>query len=450
MWDGQHWKEDALNSIGECVTHVTDLYIEAAQRVSGKILVATQRGENASKDQMLFGKLVRQSKKYRDLPKINAVKTLASAQRDLVVKGDIWGQDPYILGVLNGDLDFRTGELTNGVPERYIKDVCNAEWKGLDEPAPLYAKFLSELWANPDYEPFVQRLSGYAATGLTNERKIFVYHGAQGQNGKTVLMNTLNFVLGEYMDKGASDILIEKKYNSGGSSAQPQIVNMLGRHIMCFSETRQGARLDAATVKELTGGDGISTRRLYGETFTISAIPTLFLLTNHLPHISSEDNALWYRMVLVPFEMSYVDNPTKPHERLADQFLEEKLKAETSGILAWLVKGFMEYSKRGLDVPESIKNEAKKYKDSEDAVGTFLVEYTVNEGEIQASKLYRLFLDDQKGNQGIKNPMSNAAFSRRMTTLGHKKEIKRNVAYWQSISLSPDAPVVDVFAGFNN
>ena len=129
-----------------------------------------------------------------------------------------------------------------------------------------------------------------------------------------------------------------------------------GRRIAWASETNEGRRLDSGRVKLLTGGGFLVGRAPFGKReIAFPQSHTLFLLTNSKPHAPSEDYALWKRLKLLPFAVSFVDDPREPNERKADKGLVDKLKGEAPGVLAWLVRGCLEWQRRELDPPEIVQ-----------------------------------------------------------------------------------------------
>jgi putative DNA primase/helicase len=136
--------------------------------------------------------------------------------------------------------------------------------------------------------------------------------------------------------------------------------------------------LNAAKLKELCGGDTLNARAPYGKR-PVQFSPThlLFLLTNERPVAPANDDALWERIHLIPFNIRFVDNPHGPNERKADHDLLEKLKAEASGILAWLVRGCLQFQAIGLNPPDSVRFATSEYRTYEDDIGRFILEKCV-------------------------------------------------------------------------
>ena len=110
---------------------------------------------------------------------------------------------------------------------------------------------------------------------------------------------------------------------------------------------------------------------------------TLLLITNFRPVVNPADAALWDRLHLVEFPISFVDDPKGDNQRLRNPHLAAELKEEAMGIMAWLVAGYYEWLEKGLAPPSSVLSSTKEYRRSEDSIEQFLEECCViGEGKI--------------------------------------------------------------------
>jgi putative DNA primase/helicase len=200
--------------------------------------------------------------------------------------------------------------------------------------------------------------------------------------------------LGALSGAASNDVLISRKARTAGSP-EPHLAALRGKRLVWASETAEGERLNAAQIKQLTGGGTITARQLYARV-AVEFSPThlLILMTNYRPHAPADDEAVWSRLSLIPFTRRFVDNPTKPHEFHADKHIGDKLKAESPGILAWLVRGCLEWQRvGGLNPPECVKAATGEYRADEDTVGQF-VEERCQVGEkfgVGATELYQSY-----------------------------------------------------------
>jgi len=287
----------------------------------------------------------------------------------------------------------------------------------------MWERFLREILDGKlDYVDYLQRLFGYGITGITTDHAIPILWGHHGRNGKGTLLETLKTVLGPFAGPIPSEMLLSDKRARSSAGPSPDIMSLRGRRIAWASETGEGRKLAVDKVKQLTGADTLVGRPPHGKRM-IEFSPThkLFLLTNHKPAIPPTDYAMWARVHLIPFELSFVDEPQKSFERKRDPSLPEKLKQEASGILAWLVRGCLEWQKQGLNPPVGIKQATAEYQQDEDILGLFVSECiaTDSEEEVRAAVLYAAYRRwcDAFGYK----PLGGKKFGERMKELFEKK-----------------------------
>ena len=299
---------------------------------------------------------------------------LAARQDALSLSGREWDAQPWLLAVKNGVIDLHTGDLRPGQPGDHLRTRAPTEWGGLDAPAPRWERFLSEVFdGDDDLIAFVQRLLGYAITGLSTEHVLPILWG-KGRNGKDTLLKALSHALGPgFADAVPEEVFIDAGRANGGN-AQPHVYKLRGLRLAWASETEEGARLKAGQVKLISGGGVLTARPLYGAPVSWEATHTVLLITNHRPHVSADDYAMWKRIVLIPFALSFVDEPKDANERQRDLNLDAKLKAEAPGILAWLVRGCLAWQSEGLRPPECVKTATESYRSDEDTLGQWLAE----------------------------------------------------------------------------
>lgn len=163
-------------------------------------------------------------------------------------------------------------------------------------------------------------------------------------------------------------------------------MTLQGRRLMIAQETDMGCVLNEATIKMLTGGDAVTGRGMY-ENFS-SFLPThkLMLCTNHKPRVLGRDYAIWRRLKLIPFTVRFEGDQ-------ADKAMPEKLKAEDQGILAWMVRGCLDWLRGGLQEPECVQIATTEYAEEQDAVGQFIKEYCRQDDDLWewATKLWEAF-----------------------------------------------------------
>ena len=383
LWNGFHWQPDRCLQMVPLVSGPLAgqyLHLAAQRRASGD-------------DQAAQG-LARRAADLCDRSKIANVLTLARANSRLALTADKWDADPWLLGVGNGTIDLHSGTLRTPTPADHIRTSAPTVWHGLDAPAPRWERFLAEILAGrQDLIDFVQRLLGYGITALNTEHVLPVLWGA-GRNGKDTLLETLAHVLGPMAMPVSADVMLSTSRNP--NAATPLLYALHPLRLAWVNETNEGARLDAGRIKLLTGGGQVAARPLYGKPVTFAPRYLLALVTNFKPHASPDDYALWKRLLLIPFTQSFVDDPDPDlaYEHKRDPHLLDRLRAEASGVLAWLVRGCLAWQSEGLNPPPVVKTATDEYREGEDIVGQFIAECCrLQDGaRVNAGALYSAFV----------------------------------------------------------
>jgi len=223
---------------------------------------------------------------------------------------------------------------------------------------------------------FVHRAIGYSLTGVTTEQCLFMPYGI-GANGKGTFTNTLGAVLGDYAyTMPFSTVELYQR-----SAIPNDLAALVGRRFVSASETTDGARLNEARLKALTGCDPITARFLHAEFFTYRPVAKFWLSVNHKPFVRDDSHGFWRRMRLLPFTQTFPVNPT----------LSDDLWAEAPGILAWAVRGCLDWQRHGLTPPAVIAEATHQYKHESDPLAGFLDEACQRDpdAEIGASELYQ-------------------------------------------------------------
>lgn len=426
LWDGHHWRRDETELIKLLYSgQVAAQYLEGAANLSREAAAVIAAGGQAGDLDTLVTAF---TKRARQLQRKNRMtNALDYAASILGVTGDIWDNKPGLLPVANGVVDLRTGELSPGRPKDHIRKFAPTQWQGLDTPCPRFEKFILEIMGgSEDMATFLQRLFGYSISGLCSEHKFPILWGETGRNGKDTLLETLGYVLGPLAGAVTKDVVIDPGGRRYAGAATPHLMELQGKRLVWANEPREGARLDVAQVKWITGGGRLKGRPLHGNEVEWQPTHTVMLVTNPRPHAPADDLALWERILLIPFTQRFVDNPIEANEHKADKGLKDTLKGEAAGILAWLVCGFKEWHKDGLRPSATVTKATAAYRESEDLLAAFIADACIVEAaaEAKASELYKAYVDWCKGEK----PMWRNRFAQKMKQrFEHKKETEGNV-----------------------
>ena len=440
-WNGFSWVEDTYEQVMADLGETIGVYGWEAHRLALNKVKAAQEGKTEKQNEYAMKEkaYLKRIKELRRLKRKQNVLYLATVgHKSLSIRGDEWDKQPFLLGCPNGTIELESGNFRPGRQEDLIKTVTSTPWKGIDEPAEKWIFFLNDITGNDEeLVEYFGRLFGCAIIGKVIEHVLPVLWGHAGRNGKSVLLEILHFVLGPLASPVQAEILLSQSRTRSSSGPSPEIVGLRGKRLVWASETGKGRALDVARIKWLTGGDTLIGREPFGKTEIIfEPTHTPFLLTNHKPQASSDDNALWSRLHLIPFEYEFVDNPIGSKQKKRDPHLKEKLKQEASGILAWLVRGCLEYQKLGLNPPEKVKFATEEYRIDEDIIGSFVGNCCVDSGEEQAAQLYRAYKAWAKdcGYRALNHKNFGLALKQR---LSHYQD-RTKTTFYTNISLKPE------------
>lgn len=405
VWKNKRWNPDQINQHLVSFDPVIDIYANEIKNQNAIHLQAVKNGttDSQNKAEKIKKSLSGRIKQLRQLNRRkNILKLASSGENSLGMSGDEWDSQVDVLPCENGICNLKSGEFREYIPEDYFKTIAPVKFLGLEIAAPVFAKFLSTSFNNnKELIAFVQRLLGSAISGEVIEHCISIFWGENGRNGKGTLLEIIKAVLGPLASPIQVEMLLKQKYSKSSSAASPDILHLKGKRIVWASESEKDKHLNVSTIKLVTGGDSLIARGLYEKTYTeFTPTHSIFLITNHRPHIPANENALWKRIFLIPFELSFVDNPKFPYERKKDPHLKEKLLKEKSGILAWLLRGYHQYQREGLNPPEIVFQQIDQYKEDEDTIHGFIKECCeIKEDSIASSTdLYKAYIEYCKNN----------------------------------------------------
>lgn len=362
---------------------------------------------------------------------VESVLALARHEPAVAVTPDQLDADPWMLGVRNGVLDLRTGELLANAPELLVTRVAGCEFRP-DAACPRWLQFLDEIFAgNTDMIAYVQRILGYWLTGTTHERCVWFFQG-EGDNGKSVLLAVLQALFYEYQVNCEPHTFTVKR--DEGGAATPDIARLAGARLAIVHELSDKMTLNLPMVKRAAGGtDRMTARFLYGQPFEFMPQFKTVFITNRFPRINEDDEAVWKRIKVVHF-------PVQIPKHRQDGDLTNKLIAELPGILNWILEGLRQWLVGGLREPLVVSEETLKYRKSQNLLATWLEEgdVVVNEkARVKSSRLYEAFRLWCIEEQGIPDAqvMRNKPFTEALVRMGYAKEKRRDANWFVGVGL---------------
>jgi putative DNA primase/helicase len=360
--------------------------------------------------------------KSENRSRIEATINLAKSELEISDSGENWDTNSYLLGVANGVVDLKTGQLRNGQPSDRISLHANVAFDS-HAVCPRWEQFMQEIFQGQgELISYVQRAIGYSLTGATTEHVMFIAYGT-GANGKSVMLRVLTDLWGGY-GKVTPVSTLDTGYNK--SAISNDVAALANRRLIWASETEQTSMLNEAKVKQLVHGDEVTARHLYQEFFTFTPIGKIWLTVNDLPTVRDSSHGMWRSIHVIPFRAQFDGEKADPQ-------LTETLKAEMPGILNWAVKGCLEWQQKGLKPPTLVSDAASDYRQENDALADFIASYC-EQGEDKsevATALYKNYTQ-WAGNSGIKERdlLGSKTFYRLLKAKFPKKRINKGTTYF--------------------
>ena len=316
--------------------------------------------------------------------KIQAMFEQLKAIHPVAHTGEGFDGNPWLSGYVDGVVDLLTGTLRPGRKEDLITlntgIVFDPEAK-----CSRWLQFLEEVFEEKaDIIAFMQRWAGYCLTGSVKEQAFMICHGT-GSNGKSLVLTILRAIMGEYATNISADTIRKRKGSHENHPAE--IAVLKGKRLVTCSETTEGGGLNEERVKALTHGDIQTARLMRDNPSTFAPVIKLMIATNKRPVVTDESDGFWRGLLLVGFHRSF-----EGADRDLD--LEDKLMAELPGILAWAVRGAVEWNKTGLRAPLSVRQDTQAYRQESDPLAEFILQCCIiNEaGRTPVSAIYKRYV----------------------------------------------------------
>lgn len=309
---------------------------------------------------------------------------------------------PYLMSVKNGVVDLKTGELRPCVPEDNMTKTLDLiyDTEARTDEFDDFVKQItsSETGEDPDLYNYVKWALGYAMQGAPIKKMFFILYGERGYNGKSMILNTIKNILGYYAVAMDKSVVVNGPAKSGGAHSS-ELCQLENVRLGILSETKEDEVINDAQIKMLTGiTDRISVRQIYGKQKEI--LPTLvaFISSNHKLKINLKDAAMYERLALIPFRLSFLENPNpeNPWERKGDPHLSDKFDKNKEGILKWLVEASIYYHLNPNLKPPAVATAAKQeYRKEMDDYANFISKHFDITGlkteKVKAQDVFQLY-----------------------------------------------------------
>ena len=406
VWNGTNWEIDARGFVQERIPIFIHQMYRIMRFINDRILKAD------------FEKHLIKSESFR---RIQAIVGLLKMQPSIKVIEKELDTDIYLFNVEGLTLNLKTGKAK----EPNIKNLITKKSRFIyekDAECPTWNLFLF----NKDLQliRFIQKAMGYALSGDVSEQCLFILWGT-GANGKSTFLNVMLELFGDYALSTGIETFMKKN-----SEQSNDIARLKGMRLVTTSEIEQGRQISESLIKMVTGEDALTARFLYGEYFSFKPTFKIFMATNHKPKIRGADNGIWRRIKMIPFTVTI-----PPEQR--DKNLTEKLIAENSGILNWLLKGYAMWKKEGLEEPAAVREANEEYRMDMDSVGTFVTDCLELDASLQwrlpTNLLYQTYIKwCSKNNERV---MSQKWLGMRMSEKGFKRVITNGQRLWCGLAV---------------
>lgn len=417
IWDGAQWNIDDLGQAIEFAKATARLIHDEATAVP-------KPGKGATKDEkaayeFLVKALHGWAERSESITRTRALLDLAATDVAIAVSATNLDKDPWLLNVLNGTIDLRTGKLMPHTRADLLTMRAPIAYDAAAE-CPTWDAFLLKIMAGrQDMVDFMRRLVGSFLSGENRDQKLFMAYG-DGSNGKGTFIRAVNGILGDYARTADVKTFLEASFDNDGSSHSEDVARLRSARFVAAEEANPNKRLNIGRLKNLTGGDRIVARRPHGLSFEFVPQFKILLAVNHKPDVPTTDYGTWRRVRLIPFVVRITEV-----ERMADPGFETRLRLELPGILAWAVRGCLEWQEVGLAEPQEVIAATVEYKTEQDIMGSFIDEMCVlgPDHEVTSSALYRAYVTWSKDTG--RHPLAQGNFGIRLMERGAGVESMR-------------------------
>lgn len=307
--------------------------------------------------------------------------------------------NPYLIGFKDGIYDLENMEFRQGEHNDYLTLTTGYDYLEYDPECPEVQEiydFLKQIIPNPRVFEYLLKVLGRSLLGI-NDEHFYIFTGLSGANGKSTLINFLEYTLGDYMTSADVSLLTNNRAMS--SSASPDIIRLKGRRLVSFAEPEYGDTLKTGIIKAFSGGDSIIARELYKAPISFKLQASMFMCCNDLPNVNSIDGGTFRRLRVIEFKSRFCDNPIKPNEFKIDPTIKDKIKKWRPYFMSILIHYFKLYQEEikingKIEEPEEVKIATSKYKADNDRFNEYITECIteVSDGFESIKTIYNNFM----------------------------------------------------------
>ena len=368
--------------------------LSSLMRISGNHwYIACEHGWKRDADKQIYANVktairaLTKENKYYSSQRMRSVITALEGCQGLRVPVSAWDSDKAILNTPAGIVDLRTGKLRRLEENDFVTKVAGVSPAKGDTP--LFDQFLRETfpaehWGN-EQEAVIDYVLGVLSLAVTGEQLVqqFFFLWGAGANGKSVLLDIMRDLLGDYGITLKTSALM-----SGNQSGKDyEIARLDGVRMAVASELGRTDRWDEPLVKSLTGDSTIPIRHIYNAPKEAVNQATLIIAGNHKPRFNGTDGGMVRRMVMLPFKA------VVPKGQRDINLRSKIVEAEGGAILDKLIQRLVRLRSEGLNQPEVIQAATDDYVMQNDDLQAFFDDQCewLEGSWVSTDDLYRIF-----------------------------------------------------------
>lgn len=435
-YDGTHWSESKQLAVGACEEFLDEQLKEATAAVEkakkslldagvdkdvvmagGKALekAIDESSEKAFKEFVMASKYYAFVMKRRDMKYVTSA--LQAAKPMLLKKITDFDNQEFLLNTPTATFDLQNGNSKEHSAEDLITKITAVSPS--DEGMDLWFSALDSFFCgDAELMDYVQQIVGLSAIGKVYVEALVIAYG-EGSNGKSTFWNTIARVLGTYSGTISADALtVGCKRN-----VKPEMAELKGKRLVIAAELEEGMRLNTSIVKQLCSTDEVTAEKKYKDPFKYVPTHTLVLYTNHLPRVGANDDGIWRRLIVIPFNAKITGNSDR--KNYAD-FLYENAGG---AVLSWIIEGAEKVikNKYKLKTPMVVEAAINKYRENNDWFSAFVdecceVDVTFQQKSGEFYQEYRSYCartgEYTRSTTDFYTALENAGFERKKTKAG--------------------------------
>ena len=281
----------------------------------------------------------------------------------------------HLLGFNNGVYDLKQDEFRKGRPEDFISKSTNIDYipyDPLNEEIKEIYRFYESIFVIKNVRDYVLTRSASFLSGSTKDESFDIYSG-KGGNGKSKHMELMEQAFGDYAVKLPIQLLTAKR--AASNAATPELARTKGARLCSMQEPDTATKINVGLMKELTGGDKIQARALYGDPIEFKPQFKIVLSCNDKPELPPNDDGTWRRVRNTEFisKFTYPENifPEKVLDFKIDPELSEKFENWAEPFMSILINYHKKWKKESLRPPSEINEYTQEYRDKNTAFVDF-------------------------------------------------------------------------------